>query len=240
MRVAALCCLLLTPLFGENWPGFRGPGARGVAENPALPVVWNVQAGSNIAWKTAIPGLGLSSPVVWDDLIFLTTAISSNPAMIFESKLKGERDDRQDSAEQEFRVLAVDKRSGRIVWNQLAVRSKPRVLRHPHNSYASPTPVTDGKVVIAFFGSEGLYGYDLKGRQLWKKDLGIIDQGAFDVPDYQWGSAASPVLWHGRVILQVDSQRNSFLAAFDAASGKEIWRTPREVKPSWSTPTIVE
>src|SRR5213593_1362177 len=138
MRLSAVVLLSLTPLIGENWPGFRGTGARGVAENANLPVAWNVRTGANIAWKTAIPGLGLSSPVVWDDLVFLTTAVSSNPDMVFESKLKGERDDRQDAAEQEFRVLAIDKRTGRILWNQMAVKSKPRVLRHPHNSYASP------------------------------------------------------------------------------------------------------
>src|SRR5437588_3223650 len=111
MRFSAVVLLLLAPLFAENWPGFRGTGARGVAENANLPVSWNVETGVNIAWKTAIPGLGLSSPVVWDHLIFLTTAISSNPDMVFESKLKGERDDRQDPAVQEFRVVAIDKRT---------------------------------------------------------------------------------------------------------------------------------
>ena len=239
MRALAIL-LSLTPLLAENWPGFRGPGARGVAESAKLPVAWNVGTGANIAWKTAIPGLGLSSPVVWDDLVFVTTAISSNPNMVYEAKGRGERDDRHDPAEQEFRVLAVDKRAGRIVWNQLAARSKPRVMRHPHNSYASPTPATDGKHLLAFFGSEGLYCYDLKGRLLWKKDLGVLDQGAYDAPDYQWGTASSPVLWNGRVFLQVDLQRGSFVAAFDAKSGRELWRTARESKPSWSTPTIVE
>src|SRR5690242_12190317 len=113
MRVLAATLLAFTTLCAENWPGFRGPGARGVAESAHLPISWNVATGANIAWKTAIPGLGLSSPVIWDDLIFLTTAISSNPQMVFESKLKGERDDRQDPFEQEFRVLAVDRRTGR-------------------------------------------------------------------------------------------------------------------------------
>ncbi len=240
MRVWIAIPFLLLTLQAENWPGFRGPGARGVAESPNLPTKWNVDTGENVAWKTAIPGLGLSSPVIWDNLIFLTTAISSNPQMVFESKLKGERDDRQDKAEQEFRLLAIDKRSGKILWNQLAVKTKPRVLRHPHNSYASSTAATDGRVVIAFFGSEGLYCYDLTGKLLWKKDLGVVDQGAFDVPDYQWGTASSPVLWGGRVFLQVDMQKGSFLAAFDEKSGREVWRTPRDVKPSWSTPAIVE
>ena len=240
MRLIFALLLCLTPLLAQNWPGFRGTGARGIADNANLPSKWNVETGANIAWKTAIPGLGLSSPVVWGDLIFLTTAISSNPQMVFESKLKGERDDRQDTAEQEFRVIAVNKRTGGIVWNQLAVKTKPRVLRHPHNSYASPTTVTDGKHLIAFFGSEGLYCYDLKGTLLWKTDLGPLDQGAFDVPDYQWGSASSPALWNGKVFLQVDLHKGSFLAAFDAQTGKELWRTPRDSKPSWSTPTIVE
>jgi outer membrane protein assembly factor BamB len=240
MRILLFLAVGATAALAENWPGFRGMGARGVAENANLPVSWNVATGENVAWKTAVPGLGLSSPVVWGDLVFLTSAVSSNPQMVFEAKLKGERDNRQDPAEQEFRVIAIDKRTGRIAWNQLANKTKPRVLRHPHNSYASPTVATDGKSVIAYFGSEGLYAFDTKGKLLWSKDLGVLDQGAFDVPDYQWGSAASPVLWSGKVILQVDMHRGSFLAAFDARTGKELWRTPRETKPSWSTPTVVQ
>lgn len=227
-------------LAAQNWPSFRGPSARGTAEAQHLPVEWDVNSGKHIAWKTEIPGLGLSSPIVWGDAIFLTTAISTNPAMVFEAELKGELDRRQDTAEQEFRVLAVDRKTGRILWNALAAKAKPRVLRHPHNSYASPTPATDGQRLIAFFGSEGLYCFDLRGKMLWKKDLGSIDQGAFDLPDYQWGSASSPILWHGKVFLQVDMHKGSYLAAFDAATGKELWRTMRDSQPSWSTPTIVE
>jgi outer membrane protein assembly factor BamB len=238
LRIPSLLFLAL-PLAAQNWPSFRGPEAQGVAPTPNLPITWNVETGRHITWKVPIPGLGHSSPIVWDNLIFLTTAISTNPRMVFEAKLKGERDDRQDAAVQEFRLLAIDKRTGRIVWNQLAVKSKPRILRHPHNSYASPTPATDGKHVVAFFGSEGLFCYGPHGRLLWKKDLGILDQGAFDVPGYQWGTAASPILWSGKVYLQVDMHRGSFLAAFDASTGKELWRTPRDSKPSWSTPTIV-
>ena len=239
MRALTVIVLAFTLLRAENWPSFRGPGARGVAESANLPVSWNVDTGANVAWKTAIPGLGLSSPIVWGDRIFITTAVSSNPNMVFESKLKGERDDRQDPMEQEFRVLALDRRTGRIIWNQLANKAKPRVLRHPHNSYASPTPATDGTNLVAFFGSEGLYCYDLEGHLRWKKDLGMLDQGAFDVPDYQWGSASSPILWNGKVLLQVDLHKDSFLAAFDAKSGRELWRTARDVKPAWSSPTIV-
>jgi outer membrane protein assembly factor BamB len=240
MRLAVVLLLFSCASLAENWPGFRGPGARGLAQSNKLPASWNVETGQNIAWKTPVPGLGLSSPVIWGDLIFLTTAVSSNPQMVFEAKLIGQLDKRQDPAEQEFRVLAIDKRNGRIVWNRLANRGKPRVLRHPHNSYASPTAAVDGKYVVAFFGSEGLYCFDLNGKLIWKKDLGILDQGAFDLPDYQWGSASSPVLWSGKVFLQVDLHQGSFLACFDAKTGKELWRTARESKPSWSTPTIVE
>jgi outer membrane protein assembly factor BamB len=172
--------------------------------------------------------------------VFLTTAVSSNPNMVFEATLKGELDRRQDEAVQEFRVLALDKKTGKVAWNVVAGKTKPRVLRHPHNSYASPTPVTDGKYLVAFFGSEGLFCFDLKGKLIWKKDLGAMDQGAFDLPDYQWGSASSPVLWQGKVYLQVDMHQGSFMAAFDAATGRELWRTARDSKPSWATPTIVE
>lgn len=205
--------LLALTLPAQNWPSFRGPGARGIADKQNLPLEWNAAKGRNIAWKTGIPGLGLSSPIVWDSLIFVTTAVSANPQMVFEATLKGELDRRQDEAEQEFRVLALDKKSGRVVWNAVAGKSKPRVLRHPHNSYASPTPATDGKYLVAFFGSEGLFCFDLKGKPLWKKDLGALDQGAFDLPDYQWGSASSPVLWQGKVYLQIDMHQGSFLAA---------------------------
>lgn len=237
MRFLLLFAMVVS---AQNWPTFRGPGARGVAEKQNLPVTWDVASGKNIAWKTEIPGLGLSSPIVWGSHVFLTTAVSSNPNMVFEATLKGELDRRQDEAVQEFRVLALDKKTGKVVWNVLAGKTKPRVLRHPHNSYASPTPVTDGKYLVAFFGSEGLFCFDLKGKLIWKKDLGALDQGAFDLPDYQWGSASSPVLWQGKVYLQVDMHTGSFMAAFDAATGRELWRTARDSKPSWATPTIVE
>ncbi|MDX2151201.1 MAG: PQQ-binding-like beta-propeller repeat protein [Bryobacteraceae bacterium] len=239
LKVLAVVLAAAAPAWCENWPGFRGAGARGVAAGD-LPVRWNVESGENIRWKTAIPGLGHSSPVVWGNLIFLTTAVSSNPQAVFEAKLIGQRDDRQDPAEQEYRVLAVDKRSGKVVWDKPAVKAKPRVLRHPHNTYASPTVATDGENVVAFFGSEGLYCFDFKGNLRWKKDLGVMDQGAFDVPDYQWGSASSPAVWGGKVYVQVDQHKGSFLAALDAKSGKELWRTARDVKPSWASPTVVE
>jgi outer membrane protein assembly factor BamB len=136
--------------------------------------------------------------------------------------------------------VAVDGKTGKILWNSLAVRTAPRVLRHPHNSYASPTAATDGKHLVVSFGSEGVFCFNFAGKMIWKKDLGIWDQGAFDVPDYQWGTAASPVIWKGKVYVQADMHKGSFLAALDVGTGREIWRVGRDVKPSWSTPTVVE
>lgn len=144
----------------QNWPSFRGPRASPVADGMNPPTSWDVEKGNHIAWKTLIPGLAHSSPVIWGNRIFLTKAISSDPNTTFQFPLKGE----------------------------------PRVARHPHNSYAAATPATDGRHLVAFFGSEGLYAFDLSGKLLWKQEVGVLDQGAFDVPDYKWGYASSPGL----------------------------------------------
>ena len=153
----------------QHWPSFRGPGASGIADNLDVPEKWNGETGENIAWKTPIPGLGHSSPVVWGDRIFLTTAVSENPDSIFIPGLDGRIDRRTDLAKHSWRVLGVDKSSGEILWEQEASSGKPKIQRHRKNSYASPTPVTDGKHLVAWFGSQGLYCYDLDGRLLWKR-----------------------------------------------------------------------
>jgi outer membrane protein assembly factor BamB len=225
----------------QNWPSFRGPGAAGVLDTTrGVPVSWDVETNHNVAWRTAIPGLGHSSPIVWGGRIFVTTAVSSDPKSVFQYPLAGSQDRRTDLAKHQFKLYCLDQRTGKIIWEKVAAELSPRVARHPHNSYASATPATDGKRIVAFFGSEGLYAFDLDGKPLWKQDVGPLDQGAFDVPDYQWGSASSPIIYKDLVIVQCDQQKNSFLAAFDAATGKPAWRTPREALPSWSTPTVFE
>ena len=237
---AALILCFATMAPSQNWPSFRGERAIGVIEDARLPSSWDIDNGTNVAWKTTIPGLAHSSPIVWGDRVFVTTAISTDPNTVLQFPLKGELDRRTDVSKHQFRVLALDKATGKIAWDKLAYEGEPRVARHPHNSYAAPTPATDGKHLIAFFGSEGLYAYNLDGKPLWKQDVGILDQGAFDVPDYKWGYASSPVIYRNLAIVQCDQQKRSFLAAFDVESGKQIWRSERDAIPSWSSPGIYE
>jgi outer membrane protein assembly factor BamB len=137
-------------------------------------------------------------------------------------------------------VYALDKQTGKIIWERVAHEGVPRTKRHPKNSQASSTPATDGRHVVAFFGSEGLYAYDWEGKLLWKKDLGIMNAGWFYDPDYEWGVASSPIIYRNMVIVQCDIQQDSFIAAFDIDSGNQVWRTGRDEIPSWGTPTVYE
>jgi len=238
---AIFALLLATAAFAQNWPSFRGPGATGVLDAPRNPPTsWNIAANRNLAWRTAIPGLGHSSPIVWGDRVFVTTAVSSDPKSVFQYPLAGQLDRRTDLAKHQFKIYCLDKHTGKILWEKVAADLAPRVARHPHNSYASATPATDGKRVVASFGSEGLFAFDLDGKLLWRQDVGPLDQGAFDVPDYKWGSASSPIIYKDLVIVQCDQQKGSFLAAFDAATGQPRWRTLRDAIPSWATPTVYQ
>ncbi len=236
----AWCLIAGGVLSAQNWPRFRGPDGSGVADGQNPPVSWDVESGRGVVWKTEIPGLGHSSPVVWGDRVFVTSATSSDPNSIFERELRGEVDYRTDRASHQWRVYALDRRTGAIVWERLAHEGVPRIPRHPHNSYASATPATDGRHVVVMFGSEGIYTYTVEGDLLWKKELGVIHAGKHNNPEYTWGTASSPVLYRGMVIVLCDSLEGGYLAALDLASGREVWRTAREANPSWSTPAIYE
>ncbi len=222
-----------------HWPQFRGPNASGVAQGPA-PTRWNGEDGTNIKWKTAIPGLGHSSPVIWGDRVFVTTAISGKSDPVLRVGLYGDIQPVLDDTEHSFRVIALDKKSGKVLWEHEAYKGVPKVKRHTKATHANCTPATDGKHLVAFFGSEGLYCYDMDGELRWKKDLGTLDSGYFVVPDAQWEFASSPIIHKNMVIVQCDIQKDSFVAAFDIGDGREIWRTPRNEVPTWSTPTIQE
>ena len=221
-----------------NWPQFRGPMAGGVATGAEGPTTWDVKAGENVKWKTPVPGLGFSCPVVWGGKVFVTTAVKEGDEQKVRVGLYGDIKPVEENDPMLFKVLCLEKDTGKVLWERTAHRGVPKIKRHPKSSHANPTPATDGKHLVAFFGSEGLYCYDLAGELLWKKDLGVLDAGFFAVKEAQWGFASSPVLHDGKVVLQCDVQDGSFVGAFNAADGAEVWRTPRRDYPTWGTPTV--
>jgi outer membrane protein assembly factor BamB len=221
------------------WPSFRGPGASGVAPGPA-PAEWNAETGEGIAWKTAIPGLSHASPVVWGDRIFVATAVSSEASPETRFGLYGDVAPVESRPEHSYRLLALDRHSGKVLWDREAAKVTPRVKRHPKSTHSDPTPATDGKRVVALFPAAGLFAFDLDGKLLWQVDLGTLDAGWFYDPTYQWEFGSSPVLWNDLVFVQADVHSGSFLAAFDAATGQQRWRVSRDEIPSWATPTVVE
>jgi outer membrane protein assembly factor BamB len=223
-----------------SWPSFRGTQASGVAEGQNLPDQFSGKTGENIIWRTPIPGLAHSSPVVWENRIFVTSAVSSDPKATFRPGLYGDGDASKDRSVHRWMLYAIDKRNGKIVWERVAHQGEPLEKRHIKATYANATPATDGRVVVAWFGSQGIHAYDLNGKFLWKVDLGRVDMGAYDIPSYEWGPASSPIIWKDLVIIQCDTQADSFLLALDAATGKTVWKTDREELPSWGTPTVVE
>jgi len=228
-----------TPPAG-SWPAFRGLEARGVAESQNLPDTWDGAAGTNVLWRTPIPGLAHSSPIVWGDRVYVTTAVSSDPKATFRPGLYGDGDASEDRSAQRWMLLALDKRTGGVVWERVAYEGPPIDRRHIKSTYASATPVTDGRLVVASFGSQGVYAYTVDGAPLWKVDLGRIDLGAYNIPTIEWGPASSPILWNGLVILQVDTHADSFVLALDAVTGETVWKTDRDELPSWGTPNVVD
>jgi len=223
-----------------HWPSFRGPQATGVADGTSPPTSWDIEKDVNIRWKRPIPGLAHSSPIVWGDRAFVTTAVSGDVEPYLRTGLYGESPDHPEDLEHDFRVYCIDRNSGKIHWKVSAHRGVPRVKRHVKSSHSNSTPATDGKHVVAFFGSEGLYCYDFNGRLLWKQDLGLLDSGAPDLPEIQWGFASSPIIHKDTVYVQCDVNNQSFVAALDVNDGKEKWRALRDTTAGWGTPTIHE
>src|SRR5262245_31311857 len=238
--VVAAWVLASAAISAQNWPSFRGPNASGVADGQPTPVKWDIASEQNLLWKTPVPGMAVSSPVVWGDRVFVSTAVSSDPNAGIRTSLYGDVKPSNDVSMHSWRLLALDKRTGKILWERVAHEGVPKTKRHPKSSQASATPATDGRHVVVSFGSEGLYAYDFDGKLLWTRDLGTLNAGWFYDPDYEWGIASSPIIWKNSVIVQCDIQKNSFVAAFDLATGNPLWRTAREEIPSWSTPTVYE
>ncbi|MDX1382231.1 MAG: PQQ-binding-like beta-propeller repeat protein [Thermoanaerobaculia bacterium] len=231
----------------DNWPAFRGEDANAVAaDDPRLPITWSTT--ENVAWKTEIPGLGWSSPVVWDDLVFVTSVTSDGeidePRMglyfPYGSPDAGGRPFKEGDLKQRERdihhwwVYALDFATGEVLWKTEVNQEAPQFDRHLKNTYASETPVTDGRRVYAYFGNVGVFALDLEGGVLWERrwDAAATRMG--------WGTAASPVL-HGDTLFVVnDNDDQSFVAALDVATGEEKWRADRDEGSNWATPFVWE
>jgi outer membrane protein assembly factor BamB len=240
MKFFFLTSLCLAVSLQANWPSFRGEFARGVAENVNLPEKFDGETGEGIRYKVRIPGLAHSSPVIWGEKLFLTTAVSQDADASFKPGLYGSGDASKDTSIHEWKVFCLDRHTGKTLWEKTATSGTPKDKRHIKSTYANSTPCTDGEVMVAWFGSQGVFGFSMDGELLWSKQLGRLDVGAYDLPSYEWGPASSPIIHKSKVVLQVDTQGEDFLLCLDTKTGKEIWKTHRNELPSWGTPTIVE
>jgi outer membrane protein assembly factor BamB len=228
-----------SPRPGIDWPTFRGIAARGVGEGAPAPLTFDVPGKKNLRWRVPVPGLAHSSPIVWGNHVCTASAVSGVADPQLRVGLYGDIASVDDQTAHRWLVMCVDKRTGKLLWERTAHTGVPKVKRHTKSTHASSTLATDGRYILAFFGSEGLYAYDMNGTLVWKKDLGVLDSGFFRAPEAQWGFGSSPIIHDNRVIIQVDVQKGSFVAALALADGRELWRTPRSDVPTWSTPAVV-
>jgi outer membrane protein assembly factor BamB len=241
--LCVVCTLFFSlPAHADNWPAFRGENARGVAVSGRPPVTWSIASSQNIAWRLPVPGMAHSSPIVWGDRVYVTTAVPLEKAgsdLRPGDKRLGGIDSAADMVRHSWRLYAIERTTGRVAWERVALERVPRVKRHVKASHASATPVTNGKYIVALFGSEGLYCYDPLGKLLWTQDLGVLDVGLAGDASSQWGPASSPIIVGDLVIVQNDRHKDSFLAAYDLGTGKEVWRSTRNEWPAWSTPAML-
>ncbi|MFT7540471.1 MAG: outer membrane protein assembly factor BamB [Gammaproteobacteria bacterium] len=250
VRLALSALLLSVGLSAQqgssaNWPQFRGPSATGVSLGAATPVTFGGEDNENVLWRTPVPGLSHSSPVVWGERVFISTAVQigsrAELASLFGSAGYGAGDSVTGDLPHLYQLWCLEKSSGVVLWTRTAHRGVPQVMRHPKSSHANPTPACDAERVVVSFGSEGLFAFDHDGNQLWKRELGYLDSAAPDYGQegYQWGFASSPVLGPEHVFVQCDHEGDSYVAAFKLSDGSEVWRTAREESSTWSTPTVV-
>ncbi len=216
----------------ENWPQFRGADALGVADHPDLPDRWSET--ENILWKKSVPGRGWSSPIVTGDKVFVTTVVrlsggeeKAKPGLYF-----GGNRNKPAQVEHHWKIICFGLNDGKELWQRTLYRGIPRTPRHIKNSYASETPVTDGKRVYVLFGDVGLYCLTIDGKPVWSKPLPACKTR------YDWGTASSPILHQDKLIFVSDNEDSSYLAAFDKQTGKQLWKVPRDEKSNWATPFV--
>jgi outer membrane protein assembly factor BamB len=225
--------LLLPAWAGSNWPEFRGGAAAGVVDEKGLPDTWSTT--KNVVWKADIPGRGWSSPIVWEDRIFVTSVIRAGEEEDAKKGLYfGGNRTKPPTDIHRWMVYCIDWNTGRIAWERQAYKGVPESPHHIKNTYASETPVTDGECVYAYFGNLGLFCYDLKGKELWSQKWGSFPTA------FGWGTAASPALHKDRIYIVNDNDKQSFLVALDKATGRQVWRVERDEKSNWATPFIWE
>ena len=230
----ALTLALTAGLAAENWPQWRGPSGQGISTEKALPSEWAPD--KNVVWKTALPH-GYSSPIVWEDRIFLTSAIEGEavPGVVPESVRINQPHPQSTAGDKKhtLKVLALETKTGKILWEQTAYDGPVFDARHQRSTFAGPTAITDGKLVYTYFGPEGLYAYDFDGKLIWKVVEKFHTLGL--------GTGTSPVLFGNSVIIQRDQdEKTSVVVAYDKTTGKELWKALRPVSISWSTPVLVD
>ena len=208
------------------WPQWRGPLANGVGPHANPPLTWSET--NNIKWKLTLPGEGDSTPIVWDNRVFVLSAIPAGNESTEAAGAKGT------NKALRFTVICVDRASGKILWQKVARETSPHEGRQENNTFASASPITDGKLVWAFFGSRGLHCYDLDGNLKWEKDFGLMKT------KMGFGEGASPALSGNTLVINWDHEGDDFIAAFNKTTGNELWRQPRDEPTGWSTPLIVE
>jgi outer membrane protein assembly factor BamB len=237
--VVLLAAAGLNQVVAANWPQFRGPLASGLGET-AVATTWNAETGENVRWQTPIPGLAHASPIIWENKIYLATVVRPGAKPELKIGLYGAGDSYKEKDVHRWRLLCLDKATGKILWDKPGHEAVPRLERHTKATHCNSTPATDGRRIVALFGSEGVFCFDMDGEELWHKDLGKLHAAPQDMPSLQWGFASSPILHDDKVIVQVDTITEQFLGVFDAKDGREIWRQPRKDNSSWCTPIVAE
>jgi len=232
MLKGLLACLPARVIFADSWLQFRGPGARGIsADDVRLPVTWT--SSENVVWRIDMPGRGWSSPVVWNDQIFLQSTVSTSDAKLRAKGMFGGRQQYHPPPdEHHWMIYSFDFESGQTRWATELHKGTPNISRHPKNTFASETPVTDGERVYAHFGDLGTYCLDMEGNILWSKEWPLVETR------YGYGTASSPILHEDRLYLINDNEKQSYLIALDKLTGREIWRINRDEPTTWSTPYI--